>query len=375
MTLTRRERLVRIFRGEEVDRPAIKLWSLVDGQTLLHPDYRPVYELGFRTTEIFDGGAAPFDCVFGRESGRTQVEEHQMSDEWDLVTHAVDTGARTLRTLYQRSRVKKPGYTMEYLVKDESDLEAILDMPYQSYPADLTAYRAAVARVGDAGVALYNLPHPAYALQSLMGSEALAYMILESPGLLERAVGLFSKRLLEHVNRLLGAGLAKASDFLAFGWVGPELFIPPLISPADFDRFCFGPDKALLDLIHDAGGYAWIHCHGKVRDFIDRFARMGCDMLNPIEPPPMGDVSLKEAFAIAGGRMALEGNIQIGDIMIAPPDEIRFLVDRALAECESRFVLALTTGYMEVPVPPKRMIDNLMLFLRYGYERLQAMSR
>ena len=92
------------------------------------------------------------------------------------------------------------------------------------------------------------------------------------------------------------------------------------VQPEDFREFVVEYDRRFIDLIHDAGGYAWIHCHGKVRDFIDRFARMGCDMLNPIEPPPMGDLSLREAFSLAGGRMALEGNIEIGDIMTASPD-------------------------------------------------------
>ena len=98
-------------------------------------------------------------------------------------------------------------------------------------------------------------------------------------------------------------------------------------------------------------------------------------MLNPIEPPPMGDVSLREAFSIVKGRMALEGNIEIGDIMTATTDEIRYLVDRALDECENRFVLGLTTGFMEVPEPSSQMIENELLYLRYGYERLLSMGK
>ncbi|NLG25159.1 MAG: hypothetical protein GX558_07360 [Clostridiales bacterium] len=374
MALTRHERLARLFRGQEVDRPAIKLWALREGQALLHPDYRPVYELGMRTTELFDGGSCPFDCVLGAGS-RVGREQHAVSDEWDQLTTTLDVGGRVLRRVDLVSRVGKPGYAMEHFVKEGADLEAILALPFAPYPADLASYERAVMRVGEAGLALYGLPHPAYALYELMGSEALAMMTLEARELLDRAVSLFSDRLLAHVRRLLDAGLSKAGGLLAFAWVGPELFLPPLLSPADFDQFCFAPDKRLIDLIHDAGGYAWIHCHGKVRDFIDRFARMGCDMLNPIEPPPMGDLSLREAFSLAGGRMALEGNIEIGDIMTASPDYIRFLVDRALNECENRFVLGLTTGYMEVPTPPARMIENELLFLRYGYERLEAMRR
>ena len=373
--MTRRERLIRLFKGEAVDRPAIKLWSLSKGQTLLHPDYKPVFELGLQICDIFDGGSCPFDCAFGYGHGRMSRERRQISSEWDEEITTLDAGAKKLRSVFYRSRMGKPGYKMEHFVKDESDLLAILNMPYDAYPADLTQYMRAAGRVGDDGVALYGLSHPAYEMYELMGSETLAYMTVESHNLLERTTELFSNRLLTHVKNLLDAGLAQAGGFLAFAWVGPELFIPPLISPSDFDCFCYAYDKKLIDLIHDAGAYAWIHCHGKVRDFLDRFASMGCDMLNPIEPPPMGDVSLQEAFSIANGRMALEGNIEIGDIMTATSDEIRYYIDRALDECEDRFVLGLTTGYMEAPAPPAVMIDNLMLYLRYGYERLQKMGR
>ena len=44
-----------------------------------------------------------------------------------------------------------------------------------------------------------------------------------------------------------------------FGWVGPELCIPPLASPAHFREYCFEYDKPLIDLIHDAGKLVWVH--------------------------------------------------------------------------------------------------------------------
>ena len=369
--MTRHERLARIFRGEPVDRPAIKLWSVFRGQPLMHPDYKPVYELALATTDLFDGGAAPFDCAFGVGSPERAISRRRVDGDWDDVTSSFRAGDRTLTQVFRESRHRKPGYTMEHFVKDERDLEAILALPYAPYPADVAPYEAAEARVGEDGIAVYNLPHPAYSLQRLLGSETLAFMLAERRDLVDRAVELFSERLIRHVRDLLDAGIARRG-FLAFGWVGPELFIPPLISPRDFDRYCSAPDKRLIDLIKGAGGHIWIHCHGKVRDFIGRFADMGCDMLNPVEPPPMGDVSLREAFGIAGGRMALEGNLQIGDVMTASPERLRFLIDRAAEEAGERFVLGLTTSYMEVPEPDRRLIDNLLLYLRYGLERLES---
>lgn len=45
MNLTSHERIMRIFQGKEIDRPALKLWGANLDNFLLHPDYRPVCEL------------------------------------------------------------------------------------------------------------------------------------------------------------------------------------------------------------------------------------------------------------------------------------------------------------------------------------------
>ena len=57
------------------------------------------------------------------------------------------------------------------------------------------------------------------------------------------------------------------------------------MSPRDFDDIVYTPDKKLCDLIHNHGGYVWVHSHGKVVSFMDAFIDMGVDVLNPPEPP------------------------------------------------------------------------------------------
>ncbi len=43
------------------------------------------------------------------------------------------------------------------------------------------------------------------------------------------------------------------------------------------------------------------------------FADMGVDCLNPIEPPPIGRLTLADAKRRVGERMSLEGGIEVGD--------------------------------------------------------------
>ena len=58
--LTSRERLTRIFRGEEIDRPALKLWGFGPCQGMLHPDYESVYRKAAELSDWFAGADSPF---------------------------------------------------------------------------------------------------------------------------------------------------------------------------------------------------------------------------------------------------------------------------------------------------------------------------
>jgi uroporphyrinogen-III decarboxylase len=144
------------------------------------------------------------------------------------------------------------------------------------------------------------------------------------------------------------------------------------MSPRDFDDFVLKYDRPLCDLIHNGGGYVWVHCHGKTACLIDRYIRMGVDVLNPLEPPKNGDVDMRAVVKKYGNRIGLEGNIEIQDILLAEQDELRALIDKCVdAGRESgRFILCPSAGYMEYPFPTQHYIDNLMLYLNYGYEKV-----
>ena len=167
------------------------------------------------------------------------------------------------------------------------------------------------------------------------------------------------------------AGIADYGSF-AMSCIGSELFIPPLVSFDAFEQLVYDMDKPYIDLIKNAGGYFWVHCHGKVRQIISRFADMGVDVLNPVEPPPMGDCTLEQALGEAQGRITLEGNIEINDLLTKGSEYIRgFLEDTvrtAYKHASKRFILCQSAGYMEYIEPGGKYIDNLLTYVNYGVE-------
>ena len=117
MQLTSHERIMRIFRGQPIDRPALKLWGAgLAPDDLLHPAYAPVCRLAREKTDLMVAAGSPFDPYCGKLASEhffyTDVPTENplwLARHTRLVTprgelHAVDAV----------STVKEPGYTLEH---------------------------------------------------------------------------------------------------------------------------------------------------------------------------------------------------------------------------------------------------------------------
>lgn len=86
---------------------------------------------------------------------------------------------------------------------------------------------------------------------------------------------------------------------------------------------------------------------------------MGAAALDPIEPPPQGNVQLAEVRREFGGDLVLFGNIEVSDIENLEPDDFEKVVARTIQEVAENpgrgFVLMPTAG------PYGRMISDRTL--------------
>ncbi|MGN0478872.1 MAG: uroporphyrinogen decarboxylase family protein [Hominenteromicrobium sp.] len=362
--LTGRERIMRIFRNQEYDRPALKLWGAKPGETLLHPGYAPVMERALAVTDIFGEAGSRFNMYCGRnaEQAVTRVTLPTKDPLWEEVVTTYHTPKGNLTERFHSSVIGAAGYITEYAVKDEEDLEKLISMPYAPYPFE-TRCSEVDAQIGDRGICMFSLDHAGYALQRMTGSETLAYLSVDNRRLVLEALELFAKRVYEQAQTAIDHGMRGV-----FCWVGPELLIPPLMGYQDFEEFEFQINKPLCDLIHNAGGYTWLHCHGRVAKLVDRFIEMGIDVLNPLEPPKNGDVELGALVAQYGRRIGYEGNIEIQSILQDDPDTLREKIRSCvkLGAESGRFILCPSAGFMEYPEPEERYLSNLMLYLDEG---------
>ena len=113
---------------------------------------------------------------------------------------------------------------------------------------------------------------------------------------------------------------------------GPEYAAEPFLPPRLFREYVVRYTGPMVKAIQKHGGFARVHCHGRLRAILDDIAAMGADATDPIEPPPQGDVGLDYVRQNYGERLVLFGNIELRDIELMEPAEFRKVVERALAD-------------------------------------------
>jgi uroporphyrinogen-III decarboxylase len=131
---------------------------------------------------------------------------------------------------------------------------------------------------------------------------------------------------------------------------GEEFIVPPIHGPRDFQDFIVKYEKPIFDMLHDAGGFCHVHCHGSIRKVFHGFLEVGVDVLHPFEAPPMGDITPSEAKELAKDEICLEGNIQINRMYEASPQEIRHeteqLIDTVFYDRKGLIVCPTASPYV-----------------------------
>jgi hypothetical protein len=364
--MTGRERILITLRGGLADRVPIWGWGVHPWLGEVHPSMQPVVD-GYleRADTIHWWGADAGVFLTASDQVRVRGEERD-SGHPDFAEHVAiyETPAGELREHNFVSRSGKPGYRRKYLLETEEDVARLLSVPYVPPRPDCTSFARMEAELGDRGCLMVTVPSdPMYLANNLIGSERFAIWSLEKRSLLDELIGEFARRVRDWVQWVISQGVGPL-----FGYVGPELCIPPLQSPRDFEHWVVGPDRAINDIIHAAGGLVLAHCHGRMEAVLEGFVRMRCDALHPIEPPPMGDVTLAEAKRRVGGDLCIVGNIQHHDLCTLPTPQLRLLVAQVMrtGKAGGRFILSPTATPFGWPTMTALARENWLAMLEVG---------
>jgi hypothetical protein len=337
--MTRRERLMATLQGKPVDRPAVSFYELngLDENPddpdpfniFSHPSWRPLLELTREKTDRIVMRGVAFKEIAPDPIGHLAQDQTWIEGDTRFTRRTVPAGKRALTMQTRQDADVNTVWTTEHLLKNLDDLDAFLDLPVfgAGETVDPSAFLRTEAALGDTGIVMIDTPDPLCLAALLFDMSEYTVIALTEPARFHRLLERFAAVLLaktEAVARLLPGRLWRI--------YGPEFAAPPYLPPALFREYVCRYVRPMIELIHRTGGYARVHSHGRLKLILDRIAEMGADALDPIEPPPQGDVELAYVRERYGKQMALFGNLEIADLENLPPAEFAEKVKRALAE-------------------------------------------
>ncbi|MFA5645758.1 MAG: uroporphyrinogen decarboxylase family protein [Candidatus Ratteibacteria bacterium] len=335
--MTRRERLIATFQGKQVDRPAVSFyeiggWEMAKDEDEFNvwndPSWRPLVRMALAETDILRSVNPTWKDLSGdpmKELINIQTEQKGNSF---YVTTTLAAPGRTLKSVCRRDKDTQTSWVIEHLLKNREDAEAWLRLPDpQIGIPDVSGILAEEEKLGDSGIVNLEAADPLCEVASLFPMDEYTVLALTDSlffhQMLEKAAGpIFSK--VEQVAKLLPGRLWRIC--------GSEYASEPYLPPRLYKEYVVKYTGRLVEIIQKYGGYARIHSHGRLKGIISMIADMNPDALDPLEPPPQGDITLREIREEIGEDIVLMGNIEAADIENLDPKDFEKKVLTALDE-------------------------------------------
>lgn len=334
-----RERLMATLRGEVVDHPAVNFYEV--GGFAINPDdpdpfniyndpsWQPLLRLAREKSDLI--------CMRGPVLRPGANNSHK---EFFSVQTAIENGSRITRTTLRvggrtMTEVTKRDpeidtiWVVEHLLKDVDDLKAYLQLPDSVFDVepDVTNLFTEDAKLGDRGIVMVDTGDPICSAASLFAMDVFTVMAYTENELFHQLLEKFA-RWIQPLTEKVSAG------FPGHLWriYGPEYAAEPYLPTGLFDEYVVRYTGPMVKAIQKHGGFARLHCHGHISKLLPYFAGMGVDAIDPIEPPPQGDVQLIDVRRQYGRDMVLFGNLEARDIENLPSSEFEQVVAQALRE-------------------------------------------
>jgi uroporphyrinogen-III decarboxylase len=186
---------------------------------------------------------------------------------------------------------------------------------------------------------------------TLRGTDQAMTDLVDEPELVSAVLMLQAEAMILRAEALLTAGI----DAL---YIGDAAASASVISPKHFERFCLPAYRAFCAHFRPRGVLMYIHVCGDSRPILEMLADTGVHAVEPLDP--MGGVSVADAKARIGGRVALMGGVSTNVLARGTPAEVRAEAERVCREGGPQGYI-LAAGDMVPPVTPlanlRAMID------------------
>jgi len=257
---------------------------------------------------------------------------------------------------------------VEYPLKNSEDLKSWLNFPEETesrFIPDISHIVQTENEMGDAGIVAIDIASPLCDLAASFSMEDYLVVAMEEPELFHKALERIANRRLKEVE-----AFSQAAPGRLWRIYGPEYACPPFLPPKLFEEYTVKYDAPIADMIRQNEGFPRIHCHGKLKNVLHLIKKTGWTAIDPVEPPPQGDVSLKEAREILGSNIVIFGNIEVNYLENLDRDEFSHCVRTALKEGPvngKNFVLMPTSAPYGRNISP-RVVQNYRIMIDECYK-------
>ncbi len=345
-----RERLIKALKGGIPDRVPISTYELVgwnsDSFENQQESYRPLMDYIREKT----------DCIYmtGVSMVNRYVQEHTRVEKWregksTYIRVTLTTPKGELTKLDRIDCGINTVWHVEHFVKDDYDIEKYLSIPDDLVPVDTSHLKSIEEALGDKGIISVDIADPLCTAAELFHFGDFTVKAYTDTNTFIKLLDKIAEERMFFLNDMLKKGAGPL-----FRIVGLEYATPPYLSTEYFHKFVCNYDKKMIQLIHDYGKLARIHCHGRIKDALPHIVEMEADALDPVEAPPSGDIELKEVKRLYGSHFCIMGNIQLRDLETASEEEMRNITIKCMEAAKEGggFIIMPTASPINVPLSP-----------------------
>ena len=199
-------------------------------------------------------------------------------------------------------------------------------------------------------------------LLDLLGYEnGLLAMILE-PDKVERILERFTIGVVKMASEMAAHKSVDAikisSPFAGMGFISPEFY----------KKFELPYLSQVVQAVKARGKFVYVHTCGHINDRLELMAEAGPDGLECLDPPPIGNVELEDAFNRIGDKMFIKGNVDSVNTLLKGTEETitKDVVKRINIGMKNKGFI-LSTACSIAPKVPKENVQILTkLAKEYG---------
>jgi hypothetical protein len=199
----------------------------------------------------------------------------------------------------------------------------------REYSFDRECFRRWVERVGDDGVMMVHVTEsPLKTFHWLAGAEAASLFVADHPEEMKALARIHETKALALIESI--AGYPECEVFISLDNLD-SAFYPPRL----YREYCHGFYARAAEIIHARGKIFCVHACGHNRALLPLVGASRVDCLEGVTPPPLGNVDLSAARALAGyGRFTVNGGMDSSRLEAARDAE-RFLHEATRSLFES----------------------------------------